>query len=60
MSAPPAATALEADVLVIGGGMAGTIAALAARAAGARVVVVRRAPGATALSSGAVSVAPHR
>ncbi len=56
----PAATVLEADVLVIGGGMAGTIAALAARAAGARVVAVRRSPGATALSSGAISVAPHR
>ena len=38
--------------------MAGTMAALAARAAGVRVVVVRRAPGATALSSGAVGVAP--
>lgn len=56
----PAAGPLEADVLVIGGGMAGAIAALAARAAGSRVVLVRRAPGATALSSGAISVAPHR
>jgi glycerol-3-phosphate dehydrogenase subunit B len=45
------------DVLVIGGGMAGAIAALAAREAGATVVLVRRAPGATALSSGAISVA---
>ncbi|HET8539582.1 MAG TPA: FAD-binding protein [Anaeromyxobacter sp.] len=51
---------LQADVLVVGGGMAGAIAALAARAAGARVVVARRSPGATALSSGAISVAPHR
>lgn len=50
--------AADCDVLVVGGGMAGAIAALAARAAGARVLVVRRAPGATALSSGAVSVAP--
>jgi glycerol-3-phosphate dehydrogenase subunit B len=49
--------AVGADVLVIGGGMAGAIAALAARAAGARVVLVRRAPGATALSSGAICVA---
>lgn len=49
---------LEAEVLVVGGGMAGAMAALAARAAGARAVLVRRAPGATALSSGAVSVAP--
>lgn len=49
---------IEADVLVLGGGMAGAIAALSARAGGARVVLVRRAPGATALSSGAVAVAP--
>jgi glycerol-3-phosphate dehydrogenase subunit B len=49
---------LEADVLVVGGGMAGALAALAARAHGARVVLARRAPGATALSSGAISVAP--
>jgi len=51
---------MEADVLVLGGGMAGAVAALAARAAGARVVLVRRSPGATALSSGAVSVAPDQ
>jgi glycerol-3-phosphate dehydrogenase subunit B len=50
--------AIAADVLVVGGGMAGTIAALAARDAGASVVLVRRAPGATALSSGAIGVAP--
>jgi glycerol-3-phosphate dehydrogenase subunit B len=49
---------LEADVLVLGGGMAGAVAALAARAAGARTALVRRAAGATALSSGAISVAP--
>jgi glycerol-3-phosphate dehydrogenase subunit B len=53
-------SALEADVLVVGGGMAGAMAALSARAAGARVALVRRAPGATALSSGAISVAPDR
>lgn len=53
MSAP-----LESDVLVVGGGMAGAMAALAARGRGARVALVARAPGATALSSGAVSVAP--
>jgi glycerol-3-phosphate dehydrogenase subunit B len=47
-----------ADVLVIGGGMAGAMAALAARAAGVRVVLARRSPGATALSSGAISIAP--
>jgi glycerol-3-phosphate dehydrogenase subunit B len=51
-------SAAEADVLVVGGGMAGAVAALAARAAGARVVLARRAPGATALSSGAIGVAP--
>jgi len=46
------------EVLVIGGGMAGAIAALSAQRAGARVLLVRRAYGATALSSGAVDVAP--
>ncbi|HEY6098042.1 MAG TPA: anaerobic glycerol-3-phosphate dehydrogenase subunit B [Anaeromyxobacter sp.] len=51
---------LDADVLVIGGGMAGAMAALAARQAGAQTVLVRRSPGATALSSGAISVAPDR
>jgi glycerol-3-phosphate dehydrogenase subunit B len=50
--------ALETDVLVVGGGMAGAIAALAARERGARVALVARSPGATALSSGAISVAP--
>jgi glycerol-3-phosphate dehydrogenase subunit B len=49
--------ALEADVLVVGGGLAGAVAALSARAAGARVALVSRGPGATALSSGALSVA---
>ncbi len=50
--------ALDADVLIVGGGLAGAVAALAARSRGAAVVLVRRAPGATALSSGAISVAP--
>lgn len=50
--------AVEADLLVVGGGMAGTVAALAARSRGRRVVLARRAPGATALSSGMISVAP--
>ncbi len=49
---------VEADVLVLGGGMAGAVAALSARAGGARVALVRRSPGATALSSGAIAVAP--
>lgn len=50
--------ALASDLLVVGGGMAGAVAALAARRRGLRVVLARRAPGATALSSGAISVAP--
>ena len=45
------------DVLVIGGGMAGAIAALCAKSAGAEVVLARRALGATAMSSGAIDVA---
>lgn len=49
---------LRADVLVIGGGMAGALAALAARALQARVILVRRSHAATAVSSGVVSVAP--
>jgi len=39
-------------VLVIGGGIAGYCAALAARRDGAEVTVVARAPGATALYAG--------
>ena len=48
------------DVLVIGGGMAGVIAALRARTKGASVTLARRALGATAMSSGAVDVALPR
>ncbi|HYR56848.1 MAG TPA: FAD-binding protein, partial [Myxococcaceae bacterium] len=47
-----------AEILVVGGGMAGCIAALSARKNGAEVVVARRSLGATALSSGAIDVAP--
>ncbi len=43
-------------VLVLGGGIAGFCAALAARRAGAEVTVVARAPGATALYAGAMEV----
>ena len=43
-------------VLVIGGGIAGYCAALAARRAGAEVTTVARAPGATALYAGAMEV----
>ncbi len=48
---------IHCDVLVVGGGMAGAVAALAARDTGARVVLARRAPGSTGLSGGALSVA---
>ncbi|HET8722719.1 MAG TPA: FAD-binding protein [Anaeromyxobacteraceae bacterium] len=51
------AARIECDVLVVGGGMAGATAALAAHEAGARVVVVRKSPGSTGLWGGAVSVA---
>jgi glycerol-3-phosphate dehydrogenase subunit B len=53
----PSSTRIECDVLVIGGGMAGAVAALAAREAGARVVLARKGPGSTGLWGGAVSVA---
>src|ERR1700693_4174488 len=43
-------------VLVVGGGIAGYCAALAARRAGAEVTVVARAPGATALYAGAMEI----
>jgi glycerol-3-phosphate dehydrogenase subunit B len=49
--------ALTTDVVVIGGGLAGACAALAAREAGAEVVSIARAPGATAMSSGAIDFA---
>jgi len=48
---------LSAGVAVVGGGMAGACAALAAREAGADVLLIARAPGATAVSSGAVDMA---
>jgi glycerol-3-phosphate dehydrogenase subunit B len=50
-------TTLDADVCVVGGGVAGAAAALAARASGKDVVLVSRAPGATALWSGTLDVA---
>lgn len=53
-------TSSSADVLVIGGGVAGVAAALEAAAAGARVALVRAGPGATALCSGAWSGALSR
>jgi len=42
----------SADLLILGAGVAGTAAALSARAAGARVTVVRAVPGASALVAG--------
>ncbi|MGQ9676152.1 MAG: anaerobic glycerol-3-phosphate dehydrogenase subunit B [Chloroflexota bacterium] len=45
------------DVLVIGGGMAGTIAAVTCARAGMNTALVRQSYGATALSSGAVDLA---
>jgi glycerol-3-phosphate dehydrogenase subunit B len=45
-------------VLVVGGGLAGTWAAVTAARAGAGVVLVSRAPGATALYAGGMEIAP--
>ncbi|HEV8321714.1 MAG TPA: FAD-binding protein [Myxococcota bacterium] len=55
-SAAPSLPTASYDVVVIGGGAAGAVAALAATEAGARVVVVRKAYGATALSSGCIDL----
>lgn len=51
---------MQADVLVVGGGIAGIAAAAAAAAAeeSPSVVLVRRGLGATAVSSGAIDLAP--
>lgn len=46
------------DVLVIGGGVSGVAAALAAASAGSRTALVRRGPGATALAAGGWTDAP--
>lgn len=45
-----------AEVLVIGGGIAGYMAAVSARREGAHVTVVARAPGATALYAGGMEI----
>jgi len=47
---------LSARVTVIGGGLAGIVAAVAASRAGAQVTLVSRAPGATALCPGGVDL----
>lgn len=44
------------SVLVVGGGIAGYCAAMAARREGAEVIVVARAPGATALYAGGMEI----
>ena len=46
----------KTDVLVIGGGMAGAMAAVTAAKAGLDTTLIRRGSGATALSSGAVDL----
>lgn len=46
----------DGRIIVIGGGAAGAWAALAARRAGASVALVRRSPGASAVSSGALDL----
>ena len=48
----------ETRVLVVGGGLAGFAAALAAKAEGAAVALVARAPGATSLYAGGMEIAP--
>jgi glycerol-3-phosphate dehydrogenase subunit B len=48
------------DLLVIGGGMGGSIAAAAAAAHGLSVVLIRKGYGATALSSGAIDFGPEQ
>jgi tricarballylate dehydrogenase len=58
------ASAEEADVLVVGAGMAGLSAAIAAREAGASVIVIEKAPeaergGNTRFSNGAIRAVYH-
>lgn len=48
----------HAELTVIGGGLAGSLAALTAAKTGRKVVLLKRSAGATALSSGALDVAP--
>ncbi len=46
-------------VVVVGGGLAGIWAAVSARRRGAQVILVSRAPGATALYGGGMQIAPQ-
>ena len=48
---------MESDVIVIGGGMAGALAALKASEEGRDVLLIRKGHGATAMSSGVIDVA---
>jgi len=48
---------MEADVIVVGGGMAGATAALKAASLGARVILIRKGHGSTAMSSGTIDIA---
>ncbi len=60
---PPPAFDAETEVVIIGAGAAGLIAALAAREAGAEVVLIERDPtprGSTALSAGLIPAAGTR
>ena len=50
---------LESDLLVIGGGMAGMIAAITAAKSGLQTIVLRKGQGATADSSGAIDIAGY-
>jgi len=47
---------IKADLLVVGGGMAGLVAGMVGAEAGLKVVVLRKGQGATAISSGAVDI----
>jgi len=49
----------QTDVVVVGGGAAGSLAAVAARRMGRSVTLIRRGDGATLQSSGAVDVAEY-
>ncbi|MBI5119334.1 anaerobic glycerol-3-phosphate dehydrogenase subunit B [Candidatus Poribacteria bacterium] len=48
---------MEADVVVIGGGLAGTMAALRAAERGSGVVLIRKGYGSSAMSSGTIDIA---
>ncbi len=50
---------IDADVLVIGGGMAGLVAGITAAEQGVETLVVRKGQGSTADSSGAIDVAGY-